>query len=331
LFLYLSLNLVFGRSLFRGQGWTSTKHEELSHFDNTGVPLKIVESHRPITDKDVPDADVVIASWWEMAEWVANLSEIKGAKVYFIQGHAAEFDHLPKERVKATYSLPMYKITISKWLVDLHKTRYGNADIAFIPNSVDTEQFNAPPRNKQTTPTIGMLYSTLPLKGCDISFKAFYMVAQKFPELCLVAFGTEKPSSQLPLPLNTVYTQSPAQKTIKDIYARCDVWLCGSWSEGFHLPPLEAMACYCPVVSTQVGGSIDIIEEGINGYLAPLGDSEELANHLIHILSLSNEKWRAMSDAAHVTATQYTWDDATERLEQALYTAVKRKKQGKLL
>ena len=318
------------RSLLRGKGWISLAPKESSHFDNIDVPLKVIERHRPIIDTDVPDADVVVATWWETAEWVANLSEAKGTKVYFIQGYAADFKYLSREQVEATYALQMHKITISKWLVDLHQTRYGNAKISLVLNSVDTKQFNAPPRSKQVTPTVGMMYSTIYWKGCDVSLKAFSIVAKKFPKLRLIAFGTEKPSSKLPLPSNTQYIQSPAQETIKNVYANCDVWLCGSWTEGFHLPPLEAMACRCPVVSTQVGGPIDIIKDGVNGYLAPKGDSETLANHLIHILNLSDEKWRAMSDAAYTTAAQYTWNDATERFEQELYLAIERRKQGKL-
>jgi glycosyltransferase involved in cell wall biosynthesis len=48
-----------------------------------------------------------------------------------------------------------------------------------------------------------------------------------------------------------------------------------------HLPILEAMACSCPVVSTAVGGSVDSIKQGVNGYLVPVGNSEELEDRLI--------------------------------------------------
>jgi glycosyltransferase involved in cell wall biosynthesis len=102
------------------------------------------------------------------------------------------------------------------------------------------------------------------------------------------------------------------------LYASCDVWLCGSYSEGFHLPPLEAMACRCPVVSTSVGGPVDVIEPGRNGYLAPVGDAAALGDRLLDVLRLTNPQWRAMSDAALGTATRYTWGDATDLLENIL-------------
>ena len=92
--------------------------------------------------------------------------------------------------------------------------------------------------------------------------------------------------------------------------------------EGFHLPPLEAMACRCPVVSTRVGGPVDIIEDGVNGYLVDVEDVESLADRLIRVLSLPESEWRSMSEAAYRAATRYTWDDATDLFEAALQKAV---------
>ncbi len=125
--------------------------------------------------------------------------------------------------------------------------------------------------------------------------------------------------------VSTKYIERPTQNAIKEIYARCDVWLCGSWSEGFHLPPWEAMDCRCPVVSTRVDGSMDIIHDGVNGYLVPVGDFTALANQLVHVLSLPEAEWQAMSEAAYATATQYTWDDAVELFEAALHSALERR------
>jgi len=78
------------------------------------------------------------------------------------------------------------------------------------------------------------------------------------------------------------------------------------------------MACRCPVVSTSVGGAIDLIENGRNGYVVRIGDVEALADRLVDVLTLGDAPWRTMSDAALVTASSYTWDDATDLLERAL-------------
>jgi len=132
------------------------------------------------------------------------------------------------------------------------------------------------------------------------------------------------------LPPGSSFHYRPAQNDIKNIYAQCDVWLCGSRGEGFHLPPLEAMACRCPVVSTAVGGPSDIVQDGVNGYVVPIEDSTGLAEHLDRVLSLSDVAWRAMSDAAYATATRYTWDDATILFEQGLQEAIARRTRGEI-
>src|SRR5262245_57294091 len=51
-----------------------------SHFAGAGVPLIILDRWRPIRNADLPDADIVLATWWETAEWVFRLSPAKGVK-----------------------------------------------------------------------------------------------------------------------------------------------------------------------------------------------------------------------------------------------------------
>jgi len=122
----------------------------------------------------------------------------------------------------------------------------------------------------------------------------------------------------LPLPDWIEFHYRPPQDEIPRIYARCDVWLCASRREGFHLPALEAMACRCPVVSTRMGGPKDFIEEGANGFLVDVDDARALAERLLRVFGLEEARWKRMSDAALATASGYTWDDATTRLEGAL-------------
>lgn len=309
----------------RGSGWPRHPNPDPSHLDGMGLDHVILKRWRPVTDRDVPDADVVIATWWETAEWVAALSPSKGAKAYLIQHHELEFDAQPRDRVAATWRLPLHKITISNWLTEMARDTYGDPYASHVPNSVDMGQFHAPPRGKQRQPTVGMLYSPVLFKGCEIGFEAIRRASGTLPSLQLVSFGSSPPSAHLPLPPGARYTQSPAQHTIKDLYAQCDVWLCASRTEGFHLPPLEAMACRCPVVSTRVGGPMDVIEDGKNGYLVDVGNVDALADRLTRVLTLPEEEWLAMSNAAHATAADYTWDDATDLLEAAFRTAIRRR------
>jgi glycosyltransferase involved in cell wall biosynthesis len=307
-------------SWYDGKGWLRPLPPGESFFDGSGVPHTVIPKFRPLTDRDLPDADVVIATWWESAEWVKRLSPSKGAKAFFIQ-HYETWGGPPK-RVDATWRLPMQKIVISQWLADLSREKFNDPSAIQVPNSVDMNLFNAPKRGRQARPTVGMLYADQWFKGVDISLKAIEIARKEIPDLQLICFGEKPVDEWNPLPPGTTFFQKPKQTAIKEIYARCDIWLCGSRAEGFHLPPLEAMACRCPVVSTKVGGPLDTIVEGKNGFLVDIENPQLLADALVKALRLSEQQWSEMSDAAYATACRYTWKDAAILFEAALETAI---------
>jgi glycosyltransferase involved in cell wall biosynthesis len=309
-------------SLIRNRKFPQRFDSGPNFFDNSGVPHTAINKFRPLTDRDLPDADVVIATWWETAQWVADLSPSKGAKAFFIQHY--ETWGGSADRVDDAWRLPLQKIVISRWLEDLAQEKFGDSEVFRVPNSVDLELFNAPPRKKQARPTVGMLYNRLWIKGCRVALRAIEQARQSLPELELVSFGEKPPSQDMPLPAGSRYTVSPPQNAIRDLYAQCDAWLCGSRSEGFHLPPLEAMACRCPVVSTKVGGPMDVIEEGRNGYLVDVDDHAALAERMLRVLRLPDAEWLEMSDSAYATACRYTWQDAAILMEKALEAAIGR-------
>jgi glycosyltransferase involved in cell wall biosynthesis len=317
-------------SVIRGKGWMKAPPATRSHFSDTAVPLHLLKRYRPVIDADVPDADVVISTWWETTEWVNRMSRQKGVKVSFLQ-HYEAFDYTPKDRVDETWRMPFHKIAISTWLKDLARDRFGDDAVSLVPNSVDGDQFHAPPRPKNAVVTVGMLYHVAPWKGVSTSLKALEVARQHFPNLRLITFGNYPPVAELPLPAwAEPLVVSPAQDRLCKLYEQCDVWLCGSSSEGFGLTALEAMACRVPVVSTRVGGPVDLIRDGENGYLVPIGDSTALADRLIRVLSLESGEWKTMSDNAWVTAMRYTWDDATDLFEAALKVAIDRAARGEL-
>jgi glycosyltransferase involved in cell wall biosynthesis len=309
------------KAWLRGQPIPQNRAHWPSHFDH----LKLAK-HQPtrvwkpaITAADVPDGDVVIATWWETAEWVMALPASKGKRAYFIQHYEAHpGQDIP--RVEATWRLPMHKIIIAQWLIDIARDRYSDTDISYVPNAVDTRQFTAPPRGKQPTPTVGVMYSIQHFKGCDVSLKAFELAKQKIPNLKLVSFGNRDPSTELPIPPGTDFTMQPPQDRIKDLYAKCDAWLFASRSEGFGLPLLEAMACRTPVIATATGAAPELIAPG-GGVLVPQEDPRAMAAEIERIVTLPEDQWRAMSDAAFNVATKYTWDDATKLFEAALSRA----------
>lgn len=317
------------RALRRGEGWPKYERQAKSHLDGSGLAHRVLDTWRPVVDSDVPDADVVVATWWETAEWVHALSRRKGAKVHFVQGHET-FPFLPRDRVQAAYRLPLHKLTISRWLVELLHDEYGANVVDRVPNSVDHTHFHADPRGKQARPTVGLLYSRSPFKGIDASVAALDRVKRVHPDLRLLCYGAERPCAAMPLPDYAEFVELPTREQLRALYASCDIWLCGSRSEGFHLPPVEAMACRTPVVSTRVGGPIDLIETGLNGELVEIDDVAGLANTMLRVLALPDADWRALSERAYRTVADYTWEDAADLFLAALEHARERAAMGEI-
>lgn len=317
------------RHLYRRGEWPRRPGRRASHLDGLPVGHRVLERWRPVEDRDLPDADVVVATWWETADWVDRLAPSKGAKAYFIQQYEANFGN-PRDLVDRTWRLPMHKIVCARWLADLAHDRFDDPHASVSVNGIDLDLFHAPPRGKQRRPTVGMLYSALPSKGCDVALAALGEVSRRVPGLRLRAFGPVPPAPWLPLPPFADYTECPAQDRLRAIYAECDVWLCASRSEGFHLPPHEAMACRCPVVSTRVGGPMELVREGVNGFLVEVEDATALADRLARVLQAPEVDWRRMSEAALATARGFTWDEATDRFERALRVAIARASRGEV-
>jgi glycosyltransferase involved in cell wall biosynthesis len=300
-----------------------------SHFDGRNIDLRVYGPHRVVTDADVPSADVLVSTWYETALWTSRLEPTKGARVIFIQG----YETLPEEphpEIDEAWRLPFQKIVISRWLRQLAADKFEDSNAAHVPNSVDTAQFFAPSRSKQPVPTVGFLASDSLFKGMKTSLAALKRIRETIPNLRVVSFGHTEPRSDFALPPGTEFHLLPPQNLIRGLYAKCDLWICGSQREGFHLPPLEAMACRCPVVSTRVGGPEDIIEPGKNGYLVDIGDAASLAAFSCRLLTADEQEWRRFSDAALLTATSYSWDDATVLFEKALELAITRASRGEI-
>ena len=263
----------------------------------------------------VPPGDAVIATHWSTADGVAALPVEAGAKYYFLQHYEAHtFD---KRLVDATWRLPMQKIVIAGWLRALARDEFDDDRAILVPNGVDTEQFDAPPREPHRPPSVGFMYSHLRWKGADVAAEAIRIARRSIPGLQAVSFGSKPPVAEMPLPENTTFHYRPEQQNIRNIYGSTDVWLCASQTEGFALPPLEAMACRCAVVCTRCGGPEDFVVEGENGYLVEVGDAQAMAERTVMMLS-DEAHLKHMSDAAYATRQRYNWSRSTDLFEAAL-------------
>ena len=315
------------RKLVRTREQVRCAEPDFQHFSGSNVDVRVLDPGEVLLrSPKVPRADVVVATWWETAEWVASLPSDYGVKVYYVQGHET-YPHLPEMRVRATYQLRMHKIAVSKWLCEVMATEYRDRDVSLAPNAVDTRHFDAPPRNRSANPTVGFIYSWDAIKGVDAVIDAIQRTRKSIPALRVLAFGAVRPSRNLPLPEGTEFHYRPTQGSIPGLYARCDAWLFGSRHEGFGLPLLEAMACRTPVVGTRAGAASELLAEG-RGRVVDVDDSDAMARCLIEILRLPKPEWARVSESCRAEAERYDWTRCTSAFEAGLNRALERARGG---
>jgi N-acetyl-alpha-D-glucosaminyl L-malate synthase BshA len=91
------------------------------------------------------------------------------------------------------------------------------------------------------------------------------------------------------------------QDQIQEKLSIADIMLLPSELESFGLAALEAMACEVVPISTRAGGVPEVIEHGVSGYLADVGDVETMSRYAIDLLS-NEQGLREMGKRARAVA-----------------------------
>lgn len=108
------------------------------------------------------------------------------------------------------------------------------------------------------------------------------------------------------------------------LYSSCRALIYPSVYEGFGLPPLEAMACGAPVITSRIP-SIAESTEGAARLVAPK-DADALAGSIVHLLEDEGER-RYLSTAGLKRATEFSWE-RTARLTLEVYQEAIRRAKG---
>ena len=96
-----------------------------------------------------------------------------------------------------------------------------------------------------------------------------------------------------------------------------DVLVFPSLFEGFGLVLTEAMSQGLPIISTTHTAAPDLIQDGKEGFIVPIRDSEAIAEKLL-LLCENPEMLRSMEEAALETARVTTWEAYQRNMVEAL-------------
>ena len=204
-----------------------------------------------INNMFIRSADIIIATQWPTAYSVNKLKATKGVKLYLIQGYETWNSDL--KRVEDSYKLPLKRITVSAYLHKLLKSNF-NVDSTVIMDGLDFDIFKNNNIPHKDHILITFIDHYLKLKDVDTVLKAIDLVHLKYPEVDFLCFGYEKYSN---IPPFVKFIKNPDESQIVNIYNMTDIFIFSSIEEGYGLPPAEAMACGCAVITTEVGAIPD--------------------------------------------------------------------------
>lgn len=183
----------------------------------------------------------------------------------------------------------------------------NNSQIIF--NQVDSQFYQSNNRIGNYILACGRLSRQ---KDYPMMLEAFKLVLEEFPNEKLYIYGDGKLNDELEqyskkIGINSsVYFMGYSNNMVEN-YADAKFLIVTSIYEGMPNVILEALASSLPVVSTDCpcGGPRMVIENGINGFLCPVGDAKTFANRMVYLLK--NEKELiAMKENAHISANKFT-------------------------
>jgi glycosyltransferase involved in cell wall biosynthesis len=172
--------------------------------------------------------------------------------------------------------------------------------IVTIPNSIQPTRFSRPDSTALEELTrlfpipvnrvVGAAGRLSPEKGFEVLVDTAALIAQRDHTVGFVLFGDGE--------LRTVIEKRVTEHALHDRFVlagfrsdldrflpHLDLLVQSSYTEGMPNVVLEALAAGVPVVATAVGGTPEILDEGLSGYLVPAGDPHIMADRILTVLS----------------------------------------------
>ena len=308
----LSLSAPSALDLVRNRAWIIKQRMRNRplipwHALHPRVRLLFVEALRA---EFMPDADIVVATMWSTAQPVQQLPASKGRKYYLIQGYETWAG--PEQAVHATWLLPLRKIVVSKWLQGIGQ-RLGATQLRYIPNGIDLRHFRVTNPPGLRAPRILSLYHEAEIKGVPDALAVLQMFHARYPEIPLSMFGVPLRGPEIPDWIS--YHRNPSQQALVDLYNQGTIYFAASLSEGWALPPAEAMACGCVFVGTDSGGVRDYAIDNDTALLSAPRDRDDMLRNLVRVTE-DRTLWQRLQKQGTEFIQQFTWERAGSALER---------------
>lgn len=216
---------------------------------------------------------------------------------------------------------------VSRWLHDETASHFQtDKAIEVIPNFVDPTRFR---RNRtafchafgpSTDKLICHVSNFRPVKRVMDVLQVFERVTRVVPSrLVMVGDGPDRSQAEAfcrDRRLRDRVFFLGNVPNLEEIVGASDLFLLPSVAESFGMAALEAMASEVPVIATRSGGLPEVVTDGENGYLLPVGDVDGMAARAIEILSDEALQRRMGRNGREVAETAFNVDKIVPRYRE---------------
>jgi N-acetyl-alpha-D-glucosaminyl L-malate synthase BshA len=203
----------------------------------------------------------------------------------------------------------------------------GPSVVDVIPNFVDSNLFSPGLKVVNQRKTLVHNSNFRSIKRVQDAVAIFSSV-RRFVDCDLVLIG-DGPDKDAIEQLVEAYDLTPyvhfagQQRNVIDLLQHAAVFLMPSELESFGLAALEAMSCGVPVVASAVGGLVELIQQGVTGFLHPVGDVEAMAVSTRRLLE-NPSLHASMSQAARADAISRWKPERAIEAYEAVYQRLMR-------
>lgn len=173
---------------------------------------------------------------------------------------------------------------------------------------------------------VGIISRLDPLKGQEVLIEAAKYVVDKFPKTRFLIAGEPKEKTPEYLQqlqfmvkiaqLEPYFVFTGYCTNTMELTAALDISVLPSLDEGLGRTNLEAMAQKKAVISTNVGGIPEVVEDGVTGFLVPPNDPMNLARKLIELVG-NEKKRRQMGEQGYKLASErFSLKQQVHKVEQ---------------
>jgi len=226
--------------------------------------------------------------------WIAYFAARKTHTVFITTCHGYYKKHPASEVMGWAKRVIVLSNVIARHMIDDFGVPYER--IRLVPRSVDLEKFKyrSPDKKRREEFNVGIIGRITPIKGHLHFIKAMAKVARNVARLKIWIVGDAPVSRQAykeeiqvlvkRLGLWNCTEFLGTQRDIPEVLSNLDLLVLATVThEAFGRVIIEAQAAGVPVVATEVGGVVDIIENGKTGLLVPPADPANMAAAIIKI------------------------------------------------